>query len=540
MTSLNLLSVRYYASLLVLMVVPIVSGWMMNNLREPINTSPLCVSSDEKSFCRYSSSVLPSSTNLFAATVDDEEEDEIIEYLDDDDDDEDDVDTDYDPEGARGKKAEWMDQLQSLAQTALNDPSAVSAAQEIFDDMFTAYAESDDAIFFPTVEVYNLILETHAYSKSPDGGEEAERILGRMEDKSNDFVASPNEETYMCVMDAWAMRERPDKVQEILDRQEAPTTNSYNKLIKAYGIADDLEMAESVFRSLLSEKKANHKSWVQLMKARVSSEDRESDVTVQSLFTEMEEEGFDPQTNAYNVLIRSIGRKSDGTQKAEAMLFDMIERFQKGEERVKPNSDTFRAVLTAYNGRGKKFTAASVSSKVEQIMQIREGLLTQEESSSDERIYRLALGIVGRSKDSKKAVRANRMLQKYDGVSLYLNYLVLKACAYTNGNSQEKFEAFQVALGILKYLRSSPELRIESSITGMFIKACNKLMPASPKRDDIVKKIFQECCTQGLVNDFVLNEFELASSETLQLDVLGGFSVDGVNIPEKWSRNVPP
>eukprot|EP00536_Pseudo-nitzschia_multiseries_P009406 jgi/Psemu1/306490/fgenesh1_kg.261_\ len=339
-------------------------------------------------------------------------------------------------------------------------------------------------------------------------------------------------------MDAWAMRERPDKVEQLLERQEAPSADVYNKLIKAYGIAGDLPKAESVFRTLLSEEKANHKSWVQLMKARLSSGGEDSDETVQSLFIEMEEEGFEPQTSAYNVLIRSVASNHGGTQEAEAILFEMIERFQKGEHNVKPDSDTVRAVIVAYNGRGRKFTASSVASKVEQLMQIREGLLTREESGSDERIYRLALGIVGRTRDSKKAARANRLLHKYNGKSLYLHYLVLKACAYTDGDSKEKFEAFQVALSIFKEVKSSPELGVDSSIAGMFIKACNKLMPAGPKRDDIVKKVFQDCCAQGFVNNFVLNEFGRASSESLRLELLGESSTDDATIPEQWSRSV--
>lgn len=517
-----------------LLVVPTVRGWATNNFQS--NTNWGCAVSRENPVPSYHCLAVASPTSRLSATSVEEGDDEVIEYLDDDEEDE---EGGYDPEEAKAQQNEWLSELNTLSQTTSTDPSAVAAAQEIFDDMFTAYVESEDSTFFPTVDVYNLVLETHAYSQSPEGADEAERILARMEDKSNDFVARPNEESYLCVMDAWAMRKQPEKAREVLDRQEAPTANAHNKLIKAYGMGGDYDEAESVFRTLLSEGKANQKSWVQLLKARASLvDDDDTEETVESLFEEMEEEGFEPQADAFNVLIRSIAKKPDGPQRAEAMLFELIERYRNGEEEIKPNSGTFRAVLTAYNGRGKKFTTPSVAAKVEQIMQIREGTLGREDSGSDEIIYRIALGIIGRSRDSKKAVRANRLFQKYDGAALYLNYLVLKACAYTDGNSEEKFEAFQVALGILKGMRASQELEIDSSITGMFIKSCSKLMPTGPKRDEVVKKIFQECCTQGLVNDFVLNEFGQASSESLQLELLGGFSVDGVSVPESWSKNV--
>jgi len=526
---------------LLLLAIPATNGWVMQKFRD-IATS----SNNRASIVNSCPAILPSSpstsTRLFATTV---EDDEVIEYLDDDEDD-DDSGASYDPEAALVKQAGWMSELRRLSRTASSDPSAVTDAQEIFDEMFTAYVESDDATFFPTVEVYNLMIETHAYSRSDDGGDEAERILGRMEDASNDFAAKPNEETYLCVMDAWAMRKQPDKAKEVLDRQDAPSTDAYNKLIKAYGIAGDFETAESTFRSLLSEGKANHKSWVQLLKARASCKTADAKKTVEYYFDEMEEAEFEPETDAFNVLIRSFGKFEDGTKKAEAMLFEMIERFRGGEESVKPNAGTFRAVLYAYNNKGKNdkmLDSASSAAKVEQLMQFREGLVSPNDHGyADETTYTNALEIISRCRDSKKAIRANRILQKYTGAkSPVLKYLVLQACASTEGNSEEKFAAFQVALGILKELRSSSsssEDGIDSSTTGMFIKSCSKLMPVGKKRDEIVKKVFRECCEQGLVNDYVLNQFELATSEGVQLEVLGGFSVDGASIPDSWSRNV--
>ena len=535
----------YYCStslVLLLLAIPATNGWVMQNFRDTATSS-----NNRASIVNSCPAILPSSpttsTRLFATTV---EDDEVIEYLDDDDEDDDDSGASYDPEAALVKQAGWMSELRRLSRTASSDPSAVTDAQEIFDEMFTAYVESDDATFFPTVEVYNLMIETHAYSRSDDGGDEAERILGRMEDASNDFAAKPNEETYLCVMDAWAMRKQPDKAKEVLDRQDAPSTDAYNKLIKAYGIAGDFETAESTFRSLLSEGKANHKSWVQLLKARASCKTADAKKTVEYYFDEMEEAEFEPETDAFNVLIRSFGKFEDGTKKAEAMLFEMIERFRGGEESVKPNAGTFRAVLYAYNNKGKNdkmLDSASSAAKVEQLMQFREGLVSPNDHGyADETTYTNALEIISRCRDSKKAIRANRILQKYTGAkSPVLKYLVLQACASTEGNSEEKFAAFQVALGILKELRSSSsssEDGIDSSTTGMFIKSCSKLMPVGKKRDEIVKKVFRECCEQGLVNDYVLNQFELATSEGVQLEVLGGFSVDGASIPDSWSRNV--
>mmetsp|Transcript_31668 Transcript_31668/g.35462 ORF Transcript_31668/g.35462 Transcript_31668/m.35462 type:complete len:597 (-) Transcript_31668:114-1904(-) len=580
-----------------LLVIPAVNGWVLSlsTFKDTKHNRNGCKSIFSRNIFSYSYSCdRDLSSALFVTSIKEEKEEEqnVIEYLDldvDDDNDDDDANedtgVDYSPEEALAKQTEWMKQLRQLTRTTSKNTSAVALAEGIFDDMFRTYAETDDITFWPTVEVYNLLLEIHAYSRSSNGGDEAERILNRMEDTSNILIARPNEQSYLCVMDGWVTRREPEKVKSILDKQTEysmknnnddddddndsdnknlslrPTVNAYNKLIKAYGIAGDFVRAEDVFRLLLDGEsdstipRANHKSWVQIMKSYAFSHVEDSNEIVQSLFEEMSsayragEEEYLPQTDAYNVLIRTIGKKQDGPQKAEAMLFEMIERFRNGEEEVRPNSETFRSVLAAYKytGRGRKFTAASVAAKVEQILQIREGLLlsynnveSDDSSESDERIFRTAMWIVGRSRDTKKAKRAKRIFQKYSGTFLSnrLHYYLLMSCANQDGNSEVKFEAFQTALGVMKELRSLSELEIDSSITGMFIKACNNLMPDGPKRDDIVKHTFQDCCRRGYANEFVLNEFGKVASEPLQLEILGGYSVDGVRIPKSWCDNI--
>mmetsp|Transcript_3274 Transcript_3274/g.7771 ORF Transcript_3274/g.7771 Transcript_3274/m.7771 type:complete len:527 (-) Transcript_3274:1566-3146(-) len=514
---------RSVTMVLLLHTISIASGWVIHNSC----TTPWSHIANE-------ACVSPKiSTPLFASTTENEE---IIEYLDDDDDDDEDEDdsgANYDPEAALEQQAAWMEELERLSKATSVDPTAIESFQEIFDSMFQAFVESDDATFFPTTDVYNLMLETHAYSRSEEGADEAERILDRMEDADNDFVAKPNEETYICVMDAWAIRHQPLKAKAILERQESPSVESYNKLIRAFGMDGDLEQAESTFRSILEQGIANHKSWVQVMKAAASDDDD----GVQEYFDEMQEKGIEPETDAYNVLIRSVG-KSKGYSEAEAILFQMIASYREGDEQKKPNSGTFRSLLTVYKAHGSRQNPASAA-KVEQLLQFMEGLVTPqelEESSDTTAIFRMALELIMLSKDSKKASKANRILGKLHAPTHDMYVSVLKACASTYGNADTKHEAFQVALGVIKELRANGQST--SSTTGLFLQVCHRLMPQGSKRDDLVIKIFNDCSEEGLVSEFVLDEFEAATTEATQLEVLGGFSVDGVSIPESWSRNV--
>ena len=156
----------------------------------------------------------------------------------------------------------WIRQLKQISRTSSSDPAAIQKAQTIFDTMFETYVETEDSTFWPTTQIYNLLLETYAYSKDKNGANEAQTVLDRMEDPSNEFIARPNEETYLNVMDAYAMRYDIEGAIKVLEQQQKryeetndeavkPSVDGQNKLIKAYGIMGDLEQAESIFRSLL-------------------------------------------------------------------------------------------------------------------------------------------------------------------------------------------------------------------------------------------------------------------------------------------------
>mmetsp|Transcript_10932 Transcript_10932/g.19617 ORF Transcript_10932/g.19617 Transcript_10932/m.19617 type:complete len:603 (-) Transcript_10932:2160-3968(-) len=540
-------------------------------------SSPLSITNDRHCVLGRPTTLLTKARQQVAfMTEDDNEYDLEVQLLDDEDEEE----IEYSPEEARAKQSDWIRQLERLARTSSRDASAVEKAQGILDDMFETYVQTEDSTFWPTVEVYNLILEAHAYSRSENGATEAEAILSRMEDPEVEFIARPNQETYLNVMDAWAMRKSPEKVESILKRQEErhqqqnkenpsssslqPTVESYNKMIKAYGIAGDIEKAESLFRSLLPDDdeenkklEANNKSWVQIMKAYASQGGTSNINMVESLFHEMTEtylmghEEYQPGTDAYNAFIRAIGKRRGGPQKAEAILFEMMERFRKGEEAVKPNVETFRSVLAAYSDQcDKKRQIGTTAAKIDQLLQIAEGFFAvhgeDKDRVLDERLYKMGLKIIGYCNDPKKATVAKRIVGRFQksldsgvGIPDRLYYFVLVASAYTDGSPMEKLEAFQIALEALKALRNSQEDGLDSSSAGMFVKACRRLMLEGRKRDDIVKEVFADFCRRGIVNEFVLDEIEKTASGALQLELFGGFVEDiRVKIRKEWARNV--
>lgn len=544
-------------------------------------------------------------TDSVAGSMGEEEENETEimvekfpdEVLDKDDDEIDDDDYDeitYSQEELLAKKEQWMKDLARLSRSSARDDSAIDKALSIFDEMFELYVRTEESTVWPNTEVYNLLIETHAYSKAYDSAERAEALLDRMEDPENDFVARPNFATYVNVLDAWAMKENPAKARNVIDRLEMkyketkneelrPSVEIYNKMIKAYGIVNSFEQAEEIFRTLLdmedgSPLKANYKSWIQIMKAYAAEPVGRK--KTQALFKEMVsayragEEEYKPKAEAFNCLLRAIAHKPTGAEETETLLFKMIEKFRTGDENARPNSESFRLVIQAQLKRKN-----SIGAKIEQLLEIQEGLYENypvAELLPDRYTFSKALSVISRCKDIKKAKRAQRIFEMMkshteDGQGpLVRDYQsVISACAYTNDTPEGNMEAFQIAVDTFNELRNEAKklkqkkleanendtttnaaaastatattLSLTSGCYAMFLKSCANLMPSNnnPKRDMVVDSVFQQCCSEGLVNDFVLNQFERAASESLQLERLGGFLDDDVRLPLEWSMNVP-
>jgi len=201
---------------------------------------------------------------------------------------------------------DFKEQLEALAYLSSVDRQAASRAQQVFDEMYEAHIMEDRPELWPNVTIYNLLIDAHAWSRSREGGNKAQVILDRMQDGTVQEIARPNVHTYIKVMEGWASRKQPERAQRV-----------FEKLKERY------EMTKS------------------------------DDVC--------------PNTGAYNKLIKAWMKsgKPGAPQKAEALLNEMMEQYNDGNEAVKPNRKTWVQVMNAYGGQG---TVESVE-KITELLQ---------------------------------------------------------------------------------------------------------------------------------------------------------------------------
>jgi hypothetical protein len=448
-------------------------------------------------------------------------------------------------------------------------------AQAIFDAMYESYVMSDeDPSLWPNATIYNILLDAHAWSPSLEGGEQAQHILDRMEDMTVETIARPNVMSYMTVMDAWGNRKAPEKAQAILDRMAAryeqtanpdvrPDTKVYNKLIGAWmksNADDNAEQAEKILQKMMdqyeelkdSDNEAalvslpNQKSFVQVMRCYGNRRSEAGLAKVRELFDTMKQlyllsgnEAVQPDTQVYNELISAIANQDkkvmpDSAQQAEAVLYEMMEAANMGNDAMEPNAGTFRAVIYGYKGK----TESGVAYKVEKLLELPQGLGVEVNAG----MYNAAIQVISWTYEQDKAALCWKLVQRMKENDIeptkasYNN--VLSACGHTFEPKDPK-EVFRIAIEAFNELRDAKYMSPDVTTYGHFLRCCAELLPDNAeKRDSVVKNIFLKCSNDGMVGRFVLAELMNAASPELVTELLGGKPEDGVKIPRKWSRSI--
>jgi hypothetical protein len=440
--------------------------------------------------------------------------------------------------------------------------------------MYEAYVMEDRLELWPNVTIYNLLIDAHAWSRSRDGGDQAQLILNRMQDGTVEEIARPNVDTYIKVIEAWGNRKQPERAEQVFEKLKEryesmkngdirPNTGAYNKLIKAWmksGKPEAPQKAEALLNEMTEQYndgneavKPNRKTWVQVMKAYGEQNDVESVEKITELMQKMArlyrmgDEECRPDTHCYNALIKATGQIPGMQEQTEEILYDMMESYEAGNEALRPNGATFVNVYNSFRSTNDPDNAADT---VEKVLELQESMSKGKDNdiNPDVRAYNAVLTVLSRAKDPNKAKRAKdilvRMIEKRDkgdksvapNLRTYNN--ILNACAYTKGKPKERMSAFRIAVDSINDLRESPLLQPDPVSYGLFLRSCAQLMPPSDKREAVVKNIFRKCCNDGQLGTYVLHELSHAASPQLCRKLLGGDMGDGVNLPMEWSKNV--
>ena len=164
--------------------------------------------------------------------------------------------------------------------------------------------------------------------------------------------------------------------------------------------------------------------------------------------------------------------------------------------------------------------------------------------------YTSVITAYGRSDAKNKAQKAlellKRMIEANNNGNIAAKPTVhsfnaaLNACAFVNGDSDEKSDAFELALNIFDLLQEYDEP--DQTTYGTMIRACSALLHAKDKRREAkVDEIFQKACENGSVGRLVITQMKFAATPSQHIRLMGKDLLDRVHIkdlPRAWTQNV--
>lgn len=279
---------------------------------------------------------------------------------------------------------------------------------------------------------------------------------------------------------------------------------------------------------------------------------------------------------AYN--FRSKSKMEYAALSANSILDEMIEGLKNGDTDMCPNGASFISCINAW-GKTKREEVGVKSEEIfTKMIDLYNDAVNKKISSGESgnkenemiinnlkpniNVCNSVLYSISRARDGDKAQRAYQFLQQIkdldESLSIKPNLrtynLVLDACAYTHGSfasHESKKIAYEVAIRTFHELntisRSTDGTKNDAKLVpnhityGMFLRACQKLMPRNEQREQLVERVFRKACKDGMCNDFVLSEFQKVASNDLFCNILGITEMPedfDINVPVEWSQNI--
>lgn len=279
--------------------------------------------------------------------------------------------------------------------------------------------------------------------------------------------------------------------------------------------------------------------------------------TADNVLKEMKGAMFIPDTECYSAAIQAwkhvaTARESEDREGAVQRALDLLQEMTKAYHRtttftVKPTIKDYNNVLEALTiSRGSKATrhAETLLTALEQAdTSETEGLRPNAES------YKFTFDVWKQSKSPNKVPRAlnvlRRMIDREDFstetgqtfVPAFSSYI--DVCANC-GSTQNARKTMTLVLRIFDEMMSVG-LQPDSSTYAALLGACNNLIQDGQERQKVLKRVFVKACSDGYVNQTVLEQFKKSASTYSFANAVISHSreVEGMKVvPESWTRNV--
>jgi len=292
-------------------------------------------------------------------------------------------------------------------------------------------------------------------------------------------------------------------------------TTNFNTVIKTWLEAGKLHRAESLLdemerlshHRLLNDIKPDHLSFHSLIRNMIEDDLSHAEVTAERLLQRMRTCGKIPNHLTYHLILDSMVKSSRG--QANSIL--------KAEKLLK-NIESASFATTRHLRPNTKLTNILLQGWVQ-------------------------------STDNRKGVMARKllewMLSEYQNGNSFIKpnsssyNLVMKACIKSSKflRPQQKKRNFEIVQKTFEELTRSQNARPGVISYRIMLTASQLLLPEGPERQSQVKKVFDDCCRMGLVDEIAYSIFLDIGDDNTVSSTFGQDVITWAKLPIEWKRN---
>jgi PPR repeat family/Pentatricopeptide repeat domain len=358
--------------------------------------------------------------------------------------------------------------------------------------------------------------------------------------------------SFTAVIDALSKSEDPDALQkagQLIDRMEelaaggnsrlAPTVVTYNSFINVLAKSRN-KGAGRIALGVLQRMKDHHGiepttiSFNSVISALVHSGSDESDAVMRLMSQMKGSTTCKPTTITYNAVLHVISQshRGDAVQLAQSLLHEMQQDIL-----TFPSTITYNTIMQIYAKR-------SLQDGAERIEEMLTYLEDDKELHPNKQSYTTAITAWARSQSPEKVQRAFSILERMKAAYVSGNQTcepdiivynaLLNCCCFPIGSRDEAARVTMKAYSDIQESGYGPPDSITYSCT---LQSLGRSMQVGDEKETWLKRVFDDACKDGLVNDLVLEQLAIASA-TLFEKVVAENGGDRTRCPKAWSRRV--
>ncbi len=400
-------------------------------------------------------------------------------------------------------------------------------AVQILDKIIESY-KNGNKLMKPDKIIFSTVINCIAKCGGKDAGSEALVLLNRMQKMHKDGFTNL----------------KPDTV--ILNTTLSALANTQSKA--------SAEMAEKLLQAMISSKDPDLapdvQSYTLVILAWAESGIKDATKKVEQLLLDMEKaEETRPNAVSYSTALNAFANSTDPASYERAIR--VLERMESGEIQVRPNAYCYASVMKCISrSRDKNSILANATSLLQRITD--ENIDRKNDKDSYTVVFNTAIKSIERSSENRKDLVAMEFINLMKSMNatgqikapLHVRTYnaLIRACAFTTGDSSERKVAFSTAFGALKELRTTQGLAPDLYTYPALFRAGEELLGHSNEDLETFRRMFQMCCEDGLVDALLLkNMVNFLPSDFMQsiLQTVKSPELVRLNdLPREWKLNI--